>query len=224
MKLTLIEGMGLGEQNHFQNELSLYDFTAKVYDFDQAFSASFKTEIDGSVLVVLRSRWSATVEENLFVKALVKKYQPYFEVLSELLAAEKIKLVAMGRGALLWLEWLAITQKMGAPLVFYPQDFATSTWVDTKIRTLSNTLVSIRSSVSGHASLQTPDFGALAARPWIENGENTVGWVVENRTYLSLLDVFSLSERAQLPDYGYEDLSAISTRSNVIQMLVSGEM
>jgi hypothetical protein len=224
MKLILIEGVGFGEQNHLLNELSLYSIEAKSYDIDQPFSAEFKAQVEAAGWIVFRSRWSATVEESVFIKTLLKKHHAYFEALDELVKEKKVKVIGIGRGALLWLSWLEKTKKIESALKWTPETFMTNSWVDTKVYTNSDTSIVIRAMVSGRAFLLRPNTGGMSTKTWVKIEDREVGWVFEEAIYLSLVDVLSLSERAQLPDFGYEDLSAISTRSNLIQKLLAGEM
>ncbi|HVJ63872.1 MAG TPA: hypothetical protein VM901_01315 [Bdellovibrionota bacterium] len=224
MSVTLIEGIGFGEQSNFQNELSLFSIDARSVDLDQLVAKDLRTSLPTGAVVVFRSRWSATVEERIFIKTLVKRHQASLEVLSELLKEKKISVVAIGRGAVLWLEWLKQSGVIESELNWTPEAFNSNSWIDTKVHTLSNTTVSIRAMVSGRAFLARPNFGGHSVRTWVDFGDRNIGWVIHDNLYLSPVDVFSLSERAQLPDFGYEDLSMISTRSNLLQMIMTGQM
>ncbi len=224
MKVVLIEGFGFGEQSHLFNELSLHAIDTKSFDIDLPFSSEFKTQVEDAGLVIFRSRWSATAEENIFVKTLFKKHLAYFEVLDKLVCTNKVKVIGIGRGALLWLEWLNFTKKIETPLQWSPEDYVTNSWVNSKVHTQHNSTISIPSLISGRAHLLRLNLGGMAVRTWVEQQEKAVGWVINEGLYLSLVDVLALSERAQLPDFGYEDLSSISTRSNIVQMILAGSM
>lgn len=224
VKVLLAEGLGFGEQSHLLNELALQDISAETYDFEQAYSADFKKCMESSSMLVLRSRWSASIEENLLVRTLVKKHHSYFEAIDEMVRGGSLKLVAVGRGALLWLEWLRVQGKLGSQVRWSPESLPTGLWVDSKIYTKRLTTVSMRVLLSGRATISGLNLGGSEVRPWVEFRDQAIGWVVNRDVYLSLVDVFALSERAQLPDYGYEDLSAVATRSNLVRMLLDGEM
>lgn len=223
-KITLVKGLGLGDQSHLLSELLLQDIQAKSVDFDSPFESSFKTQIESSNLVVMRSRWSSTVEENIFVKSLARKHHSYFESLHESLKAEKIKVVALGRAALIWLEWFKVQKFMSASPTWSKANMASGSWIDTKISTKNSSTISIRGLLTGRAFMDSVNFGKLSVKPWVEFNEKPVGWIIGERLYISTIDLLALSERAQLSDYGYEDLSMISTRSNLIQMLLNGEV
>lgn len=224
MDILLMEGVGFAEQSPFHTELTLQEVSSQIFDIDQPFEASFVELAEKSKFVIFRSRWAATAEENLFTRMLVKKHLAYFDLLHELMLKGKIKVVAVGRGALLWLEWMRVRDMLGSPIRWKPETLPSSSWIETQVFTQHKTTIAMRSLVSGRALIYGLNLGGAKVTPWVEYHSNPVGWIVNDNLYLSIVDVFALSERAQLSDYGYEDLSSVSTRSNLIQMLLAGEM
>jgi len=225
MQVLIFEGVYFGEQQHLSSELALNGFEVKVVNLDHSYSEDFEAELEKAQLVILRSRWSASVEESVLTKLYSKKYSAYVKSLSKSVSEKKVKLLLIGRGALFGLSSELLSATVDTNIKWKALNFLNKTWVDTSIRTKGHTKLGLRALLSGRAIPQGLNpCGDLKIEPWAKDENTCYGWSVGTNIYLSFVDLLSLSERAQLPDYGYEDLSGITNRIAFLNLFQSGEL
>lgn len=207
---TVFEGPGFGDQGDVVRSL---EFAGLRVHRVSAGAGSLRLrstsipELAESDLIVLRSPWSATPDEILYSRVLAERLQAVLPLKGD------ATVLGVGRGALVVLasllgdlsslEWTSCFED-------------SSKWIDVMSRT-SRASVSLKAFVHGRATAKVSG----PFEPWLTHETaGPVGWHHQGRIWLSLVDVLSYAERAQLPEFGYADLTRVPTQSQIVEQIV----
>jgi hypothetical protein len=165
-------------------------------------------------VVIMRGPWIPTSEEKLFSKILSK----VFATAASKLANTKTRFLGIGRGALIIL--------FSDALKFTAEDWdwdkaegSPGPWIKTTIdgvpQSLFHSLLFSKIHPSIESLIKTP------LKSWLKTEICDVGWrSSDNRILLSLVDPCALLDPAQLPDFGYADLSNVKTQAAILDLLL----
>ena len=184
--------------------------------------------VEQAEAVFLRGPWTDSLEESVYVKQLAQKLGPVFRGFhGHFLKGEKL-LFAIGRGALILVE-LGL-----APISAWSR----ASWINTPISRTSSIVDAevLRSSFSSEHRLKVglyssclpsqPAEAALGYQPWVQvaSVENesvlVLAWSIPRAIMWSLVDLFAVSERAQLQGYGHDAIGQVSLDREILEALL----
>jgi hypothetical protein len=206
---VLFEGPGFGDQGDVARSLGFAGLKAQRVSAgggSRRLGPGDLPDVSSADFFVLRAPWSATPEEILYSTLLAERLK---DVLP--LSGGSASLLGVGRGALVLLAAiLGDLSKLDWTSAFEDS----SKWIDVSANGGGRSL-SLKAFVHGRAvfNVEHPRL-----EPWITHETaGTVGWKIDGRIWISLVDILSYSERAQLPEFGYADLTQVPTQAQVIE-------
>jgi|GEM_PF-1499458 len=211
---TVFEGPGFGDQGDVVRSLELAGLKVRRVSPGAGtarFSTADQADILGSDFLILRSPWSATPEDILYAQVLAER-------LRRLLPLEDgPSLLGIGRGALVLLSIL-----LGdlSSLEWSSAFEDSPKWVDLRSSTGSGNLT-LKGFVQGRAVARVKHDRLL---PWLTHEAlGPVGWRIDKRVWISLVDILAYDERVQLPEFGYADLTQVPTQTQLIERFARGQ-
>jgi hypothetical protein len=225
-ELAIIEGPGFFDQDDLLNlsELSAYRIKKITWN-----DAKLAQECEVPQVFLLRGAWTAGLEERLLVRQLATALAPGLEVIERRQKAGGTGsplLIGMGRGALVVLASKAFGLCDFDTLEWEPCLVKEGPWVRVKLSAQASD--PLPALVQGRARPVIKGGRLKELEPWLrarrpDGGEDDVlGLKLGNQILLSFVDLLAYSDRAQMPDYGYKELTAVPTQSKILAMLVNG--
>jgi hypothetical protein len=194
-KIMLLSGSGFSDYSELAFLFNSADVQFETFDvnvFGYSIHNFSDMELDG---LIFGAPYSLAPHELLMDKLLAKKVAPILDLCWE----RKIKVLGLGRGALIFWEWMlgdkwrrwkaARTWNPGEALADC-EIFVNNNWRHLPCGRLGEEII-----VPQHA-----DFTKWET--FVRHSEETLGWNV-GTFYLSLVDVLAYMNKSQIEDYGY---------------------
>ena len=174
-------------------------------------------ELGQATHLLLRGNWTAEPEEVLLVNLLAARLRDQLK-----LQGNQV-FVGIGRGALVLMNLL-----FGSLADFEWQDAFEdqSKWL--QLKKVEQPATEWMGFLQGRAIFRIPDqcvgpYAGFKVSPWLRTeAGDPIGWHIDHRIFFSLVDPLAYAERAQLPEFGYTDLTSIPTQSILLEQLLGG--
>lgn len=215
-RVLVLEGSGFSEPQETIKIFENQGFKAERFFVPQ--NPDLMPEWPAVDYVILRGPWRMGISEVLNVKSLVHRCQkPLLKILED--RSSKTKVVGLGRGALVLFSMLAGKASPFSDWKWEKILEDEGLWVDAQIGDSPSLIKALlyeryRPELLGPVMLQMES--------WVKINEDSMGWHLNHRAFLSLVDIFAFQDRAQHADFGYTDLSQLSMPQDVFSAMFPG--
>lgn len=218
--VLVFHGSGLSQQGDLIQTLT--EMQKKVKAIDVPVSGIRRDElssVSNCTVAVIRGPWTANPEESLFAELLSHRLGPFWELFERRLkGADPIKLICIGRGALALMSSPVLRSQVQGEVTWDPMFRDRGPWVNARWPEMKENLQCL---VLGRA-VPRIEYSPrpVEVKEWIRIEAQSLGWHRGPNLWWSLVDPLAVSDRAQLPNYGFEDLLAIKTQATVLKMIL----